>query len=157
MPRLQNFVFILFSTTALSFDFPTVSPVTRPPFPGFPPCSICGDGMTVTFLHRVLEFPGQPILSCQALQTAGLDGYIDPSACPLLPAVISDACKCELGSPSTLTPASAPSPTSNEMPNAQSVPSSTSMTGSSSAASASILGSLLVLGPVMFLLHVATV
>jgi hypothetical protein len=153
MPRLLSFVFLLGSTTALSFDFPTVSPVTRPPFPGFAPCNICGDGMTVTFPHRVLEFPGQPILTCQALQTAGLDGYIDPNACPLLPAVVSDACKCDVGSPSTLSPASASNPTSD----AQSGPSSAPLTGSSSAASTSILRSLVVHVPIMFLLHVATV
>jgi hypothetical protein len=157
MSRILSFLFLLGCTTVLSFDFPTVSPVTRPPFPGFPSCSICGDGMTVTFLHRVLEFPGQPILTCQALQRAGFDGYIDPSACPLLPAVVTNACKCEVGSPTTLAPASAPSPASNETSNTQPVPSPTQMTGSSSATSASILASLVVLIPIMFLLHVATV
>ncbi|KAI2500672.1 hypothetical protein MHU86_13822 [Fragilaria crotonensis] len=93
-----------------SFEFPTVSPVTMPPSPGYVPCSICGEGMSVGFLDLALEFPGYPILSCKALQTAGLDGYVSPDYCPILTTLVFDACKC-IEAPVTTSPT--PSPTTS--------------------------------------------
>jgi hypothetical protein len=95
-----------------SFEFPTVSPVTMPPSPGYEPCSICGEGMTVGFLDLAVEFPGYPPLTCKAFQTAGLSGYISPSNCPILTNYLFVPCKCFERSPATPTMAPAiPSPT----------------------------------------------
>ena len=93
-----------------SFEFPTVSPVTLPPFPGYGPCSICGEGLSVGFLDLALEFPGYPTLSCKALQTAGLTGYISPDNCPIVTKLVFVACKC-VEAPVTTSPT--PSPTSS--------------------------------------------
>lgn len=90
-----------------SFDFPTVSPVTLPPSPGYEPCNICGEGMSVGFLDLALNFSGYPELSCQALQTAGLTGYISPDYCPVVSGIVSVPCKC-IEIPITISPTSSP-------------------------------------------------
>lgn len=96
------------SPALASFEFPTVSPVTMPPSPGYAPCSICGEGMSVGFLDLALNFSGYPTLSCKALQTAGLDGYVSPENCNILTTLVFVACKC-IEVPVTTTPT--PSPT----------------------------------------------
>jgi len=116
MFRLLSLVALIVVVT-MAADSPTVSPIARPANQGFEPCHICGEGKTVSFLRRALQLPGQPEVSCEALQEAGLEGYIDPAFCPIFPSMIEAECKCVVGSPPTSAPTSSaptvPSPDSS--------------------------------------------
>ena len=94
-----------------SLAFPTVSPVTSLPSPKFAPCNVCGEHMTVGFLHRAIKFPGYPEISCEAMQDGGLKGYVDPAICPVLPAVLYEPCKCIEMAPASSSVKSSTSPT----------------------------------------------
>lgn len=115
MLRLLNFVALL-SCGAVAAQSPTVSPIPQPPFPGFEECSICGEGNTVSYLHRALVFPGFPELTCQALQEAGLDGFIDPAFCVGMRGMIEGPCRCVPGSPISATPYPTPPPSMKPTP-----------------------------------------
>jgi hypothetical protein len=85
------------------FDLtPTQSPApsSKAQFPTPGACLICGDGF-VTAPEAIFSFPGQPDVSCGALQDAGLNGQI--IMCPFLPPLIG-VCQCA----PDLTPTSAP-------------------------------------------------
>ena len=103
---------------------PTVSPVSKPPFPGYEPCSVCGEGMTVGFLHRSVTLGNYPELSCQFYQDLGLDGYLSTQQCLGLTSLIFDPCKCIEGSPTP--PTMAPVPTSSTMASPNTDPSTAS-------------------------------
>jgi len=59
-------------------------------------CLVCGDGQVVGNPDAIFEFPGQPVLSCELLQEAGLNGLVPLEQCPFLPGLIVQ-CECEPG------------------------------------------------------------
>jgi len=59
-------------------------------------CLVCGTGNVVSSPNAVFAFPGQPAVSCDVLQQAGLDGAIPLDQCMFLPGLIT-ACDCEEG------------------------------------------------------------
>ena len=71
------------------------------PTPGFPPCSICGEGLEITLPDVQVDTPRYGRSTCATLQQAGLDGLIAPSLCPMFPILTRD-CGC---SPITTTSA----------------------------------------------------
>lgn len=86
---------------------PSVAPVSSPapPCPEVPTtgCSVCGVGECVIFPDELFIFPGQPVLSCCALETAGLDGRIPLDQCAFLPEVIRETC-CYVATPPPISP-----------------------------------------------------
>jgi len=98
---------LLIATAALCSATPTASPISNPPNPGYPVCSICGDGNVVMNPLQVLKFPDQPELSCQAFEEAGKSGYIDSTICDGLVGIVSEACGCQVESAPTPAPFSA--------------------------------------------------
>jgi hypothetical protein len=97
--------------TDTEFIAPTVSPVSRPPNPGYPACILCGEGRSIRFPERTVQFPNQPEISCQALQEAAIDGYIPSTLCPAMPNLVGDACVCDDDDPPSAAPVDSLSPT----------------------------------------------
>lgn len=57
-------------------------------------CSVCGDGLSVTKPKEIFAFPGQPVVECGQLETAGKDGTVPLNQCGFLPPLIKDTCGC---------------------------------------------------------------
>jgi len=57
------------------------------------PCSVCGDGKEVTAPDAIFAFPGQPLVPCNNLQSAGAAGQIELASCAFLPGLIG-ICEC---------------------------------------------------------------
>jgi len=80
---------------------PTPEP-TRPPTPEptssptNPDCDICGENMSMSIgiPDGIVEFPGQPAITCEQLQAEGAAGFIPSSTCDRLPAIVNRVCGC---------------------------------------------------------------
>lgn len=106
---------------------------TLPPNPGHPACHICGEGLVVRNTDQILQFPGQPLVTCSDLEFAGLDGFIEPAVCPGMPGLIGASCDC---GPPKNTPA--PTPLATPMPTP--APTPVPGTGSGAFAHKSLVG-----------------
>jgi len=89
---------------------PIVAP-TLPPNPGYPACSICGAGKTVT-ANITLSLPIIGDIGCYLLQEGALSGLVSPDNCTLLQfAVQQCACAPEApAAPAVAAPAVSPAP-----------------------------------------------
>ena len=67
-------------------------------------CLICGPGKVVTNSAGIFEFPGQPSMTCAALQALGLQGLLKPKECQKLPPLLSQ-CGCAAGDLAVPVPA----------------------------------------------------
>lgn len=81
----------------------TPAPVTLPPNPGYPACSVCGQGKVISIPSGVVAAPGQPVTTCDVFQQVGELGYINPDVCGLVSAVAGN-CGC-VDSAASATPA----------------------------------------------------
>jgi hypothetical protein len=74
----------------------SAAPVTAAPSlaPVAPRCSIC-EGRIIGNPDGTIGITGQPLVSCQELQTAGDEGQILAADCEKLPELTSDVCNCE--------------------------------------------------------------
>eukprot|EP00547_Thalassionema_nitzschioides_P003040 CAMPEP_0194206690 /NCGR_PEP_ID=MMETSP0156-20130528/5641_1 /TAXON_ID=33649 /ORGANISM="Thalassionema nitzschioides, Strain L26-B" /LENGTH=470 /DNA_ID=CAMNT_0038933269 /DNA_START=106 /DNA_END=1518 /DNA_ORIENTATION=+ len=87
---------------------PTPAPVapTQAPFdsasaldcPETPPngCSVCGEGKCITNAGAIFEYPEQPAVPCDLLQTSGYMGIVPLDECSMLPPLIG-VCECAPG------------------------------------------------------------
>jgi len=85
-----------------------------------PPCSVCGEGKEIDFPDAVVEFPGQPSIRCDTLQSNGLVGGIPAGQCERIPNLINRVCGCDPRTPDpTPNPTRPPTqlPTSLPTPN----------------------------------------
>mmetsp|Transcript_12476 Transcript_12476/g.13882 ORF Transcript_12476/g.13882 Transcript_12476/m.13882 type:complete len:250 (+) Transcript_12476:106-855(+) len=57
-------------------------------------CSVCGDGKKISIPDAVFAFPGQPVVQCGPLESAGVTGGIPLSQCVFLPPLVNDICGC---------------------------------------------------------------
>ena len=80
-------------TNAPVTNDPVGVPIPTPPSPGFPPCSVCGEGMVVTLPSVVVDIPTYGETSCAQFQAAGLGGFIEEQFCPVVLA-FSEPCGC---------------------------------------------------------------
>lgn len=78
--------------------------ISLPPNPGYATCHICGLGLVARKTDQLLRFPDQPVVSCTDLEFAGLDGYIEPSACAAMPGMVSLHCDCGVPEAPTAPP-----------------------------------------------------
>lgn len=62
-------------------------------------CSVCGEGNEVTITDAIFEFPGQPAVTCELLESVGEQGLIPNTQCALLPTFIDELCGCETIAP----------------------------------------------------------
>ena len=59
-------------------------------------CLICGPGKVVKNPAGIFEFPGQPSMTCAALEALGLQGLLKPKKCQKLRPLLSQ-CGCAIG------------------------------------------------------------
>ena len=89
---------------AIQTPSPTPRPTARPtlmgvpiapipPSPGFPPCSVCGDGLEVTLPDAIVMLPTYHPATCGHVQLAGLLGFVETELCPLITPLLAD-CGC---------------------------------------------------------------
>ena len=79
-------------TPAPSLSTPTpVAPV--PPSPGFPACSVCGEGRKISIPDALIEIEGQESFTCAVFAQAGELGFIDQQICPVAPQLAAP-CGC---------------------------------------------------------------
>jgi len=57
-------------------------------------CSVCGISKKVGNLNAVVEFSGEPAVSCSDLQIAGERGLVPMNRCQFLPTLIEGICEC---------------------------------------------------------------
>lgn len=83
----------------------TPSPVESFSCPDVPEggCSVCGPNRCITNPDVIFAFPGQPALTCAALQFAGSQGSITGADCGFLPDLIG-VCGCANGTSVPVTP-----------------------------------------------------
>lgn len=67
-------------------------------------CSVCGEGMEVGDPDGLFIFPGQPVVQCGLLESAGETGQVTDEECGLLSGLIQEACACQIADDSTLAP-----------------------------------------------------
>ena len=85
-------------------------PPTLPPVPNncpaIPPggCSVCGPGTCVTAPDNIVTIPGNAPATCGDLENSGLNGFIPADTCAALPPLVTEACDCAAGIPSTPSP-----------------------------------------------------
>ena len=112
---------------------PTSSPSADalfPPSPGFPPCSFCGEGHSVTNWVQVIDVPGHPTNTCIKWQLYAASGFIKESECPQVQQA-AIPCVCTRVTPPppdasekpstslSVSPASIRKPTESSMPASQ--------------------------------------
>lgn len=91
-----------------------------PPNPGFPPCDICGEGLSISNPGGSVQFPTQPVFTCEETAEAGLIGLIDPIFCsPALLSSFLQECNC---APSTPAPVETTAPISKAPVTAAPIP-----------------------------------
>lgn len=103
MVRLGNIAsFLLLLAVASSWVGDVVATVqvataAPAPSPNFPVCYVCGSkDLHVTKPDSVIHFPGQDPITCERLEYGGLNGFINPTYCPLLAAFhIVKICGCK--------------------------------------------------------------
>jgi hypothetical protein len=67
-----------------------------PPNPGYPACSVCGEGKVISLPDVILTIPSIGEVDCFTFQGAGIIGYVDPEQCPLV-VLFSGPCNCTEG------------------------------------------------------------
>ena len=80
-------------------------PTESSPTPGYPSCSICGEGMRISNPSVPIIVPSYGETTCQEFQDLGDDGFIEEVFCPVMVAYIAP---CGCVSSSVDTPAPAP-------------------------------------------------
>lgn len=56
-------------------------------------CNVCGEGLMVSAPEAIFQYPGQPALTCAAVEIAGLTGLIPDEQCPHIANLIA-VCEC---------------------------------------------------------------
>ncbi len=55
---------------------------TPSPGPGYAPCYICGSATVFPNNNdAIVQFPGQPPVTCGSLQLGGITGFVEPTVC----------------------------------------------------------------------------